>query len=342
MRTARNAHLGSVKGVKVAAVQLVPELGDVAENLQRCEALGDEAGRQGAEWIVLPEFFTTGMAFVDRMADAALPPDGAATQLMLALARRHRATVGGSFVCRDADGHNRNAFLLVTAGGVQGRHDKDLPTMFERCFYVGGGDDGVIRSGELNVGAALCWELMRTQTARRLRGRVDLLVGGSAWWSVPPWPPRALTRRFEARNAANAAKAAPSMARLVGAPIVHASHSGAIASPMPGLPVPYRGHYEGATIICDASGRTLARRGAREGAGVVLADVEPGRAKPSDEIPRRYWLHRRGPIPAAAWTLQRAHGRRWYRRHTLGRPVADVQHATAASTEPAPRAAVRR
>jgi predicted amidohydrolase len=312
--------------VKVAAVQLEPVLGDVAENLRRCESLADEAARRGAELIVLPEFFTTGMAYLDRLADAALPPDGAATQLMLALARRHGATVGGSFVCRDADGHNRNAFVLVTPDGVQGRHDKDLPTMFENCFYVGGADAGVLDWGGSSVGAALCWELMRTGTARRLRGRVDLLVAGSAWWSIPAWPPRFITRRFEARNANNAARAAPAMARLVGAPIVHASHSGPIESPMPVLPLAYRGHFEGPTMVCDADGRTLARRDTREGAGVILAEVAARRSTPRDELPSRFWLHRRGPVPAAAWALQGAHGRRWYRRHALGRPVAQVEY----------------
>jgi hypothetical protein len=92
--------------MKVAAVQLEPAHGDLPENLRRCERLADEAGARGAEWIVLPEFLTTGMAFLDRIADAALPPDGAATELMLALARRHGAVVGGSFICRDTDGHN--------------------------------------------------------------------------------------------------------------------------------------------------------------------------------------------------------------------------------------------
>ena len=322
--------------VKVAAVQLEPVHGDVAENLRRCESLSDDAARRGADWIVLPEFFTTGMAFLDRMADTALPPDGAATEMMLALARRHRATVGGSFVCRDADGHNRNAFLLVSAAGVVGRHDKDLPTMFENCFYVGGADDGVIAHGELSVGAALCWELMRAQTVRRLRGRVDVVVGGSAWWSVPAWPPHAATRRFETHNAANAARAPAAMARLVGAPIVHASHCGPIESPMPALPVAYHGHYEGPTSVCDPDGRTLARRQAREGAGVVLAEIEPGRATPREEVPDRYWLHHRGAIPAAAWALQRAHGRRWYHRHALGRPVADVAYGAEAATARAP------
>jgi predicted amidohydrolase len=311
--------------VKVAAVQLEPALGDVAENLRRCEALADEAGRRGAEWIVLPEFFSTGMAFLDRIADASLPPDGAATQLMLALARRHHAVVGGSFICRDTDGHNRNAFLLVDPQGVQGRHDKDLPTMWENAFYVGGSDDGVLRCGGLTVGAAVCWELMRTQTARRLRGRVDLIVGGSAWWSVPAWPPRALMRRVEKSNAANASRVVGAMARAVGAPMIHASHSGPVESPLPWAPVTYRGHYEGATLVCDAEGRAQARRASGEGAGVVLADLTPTRETPRDAVPSRYWMHRRGAVPAAMWTMQRAHGRRWYRRHAIHRRPAVVE-----------------
>jgi predicted amidohydrolase len=161
--------------------------------------------------------------------------------------------------------------------------------MLENCFYVGGSDDGVIDCAGLTVGAAVCWELMRSQTACRLRGRVDLLVSGSAWWSVPEWPPRAVTRRSEARNAANAAKAVPAMARAVGASMIHASHCGPIESPLPGLPVPYRGHYDAATIVCDGVGRILGRRAASEGAGIVLADLAPGRTPPG-----------RGPEPLLA------------------------------------------
>ena len=94
--------------IRIAAIQLEPAVGELAENVRRCRALADEAGAAGAEWIILPEFFTTGMGFVDAIAGAALPPHGAATQLMQELAARHRAVVGGSFICRDEDGHNRN------------------------------------------------------------------------------------------------------------------------------------------------------------------------------------------------------------------------------------------
>src|SRR5215211_4386242 len=100
--------------MRVAAIQLESVVGDVEANLAACQRLADAAAREGAEWIVLPEFFTTGMGFLPELTQHSLPPDGPATALLSALAKRHGAVVGGSFLCRDADGEVRNAFLLVT------------------------------------------------------------------------------------------------------------------------------------------------------------------------------------------------------------------------------------
>jgi predicted amidohydrolase len=312
--------------VRAAAIQLEPVIADVAANLDKCERLADAAGAAGADWILLPEFFTTGVAFNEGLADAALAPDGAATDLLRDLATRHGATVGGSFLCRDDDGHVRNAFLLVSPDGkLLGRHDKDLPTMWENAFYVGGDDDGVIEAGELTAGATVCWELMRTQTARRLRGRVDVVVGGSCWWSVPQaWGPSPLMRRLEESNARTATSVAERFARFVGAPVIHAAHIGSVECPSPWMPVGYRGHFEGGAVIADAGGRVLARRDRDEGEGFAIADVTPGRTQAADAIPDRFWLHRRGPAAAVAWTVQRIHGRRWYERHVAHRPPLEL------------------
>lgn len=297
-----------------------PVLADVDANLEAAERLVDQAAAGGAEWIVLPEFFTTGMAFVPELADAGLPPDGVATEFLSGLARRHEATVGGSFLCRDVDGEVRNAFLLAGPDGeVLGRHDKDLPTMWENAFYVGGDDDGVLDGGGLIAGVALCWELMRSQTARRLCGRVDIVVGGSAWWSIPPWPPAAVTRRWEAANARTATNVAEWFAPLVGAPVIHAAHAGPVTCQLPGTPITYRGYLEGGAAICDAYGRVLARRTRQEGPGVAVAEITTGRVSPTAAVPDRYWLHRRGPLPAVMWPVQRAHGRRWYARNARQR-----------------------
>lgn len=310
--------------IRVAAVQLEAALADVGENLCRCRALAAEAAAAGADWIVLPEFFTTGMAFDDRLAGCALPPDGAGLQLLRDIAQRHGVVAGGSFLCRDPDGHNRNAFFLVDRdGSVLGRHDKDLATMWEACYYTLGEDPGVIDGPDaLPVGAAVCWELMRTQTVHRLRGKVDLLVGGSAWWSVPEYPPKSLMRKLEAANARTAAAVAPAMARALGVPVVHAAHCGEIECSVPWVPgMPYRGHFQGGAAITDAHGGVIAWRSAADGPGFVIAEVTPGRVAPTLEVTDGFWLHPRGAIASVFWTYQRAHGRRWYERHARSRPA---------------------
>ncbi len=309
--------------MRVGAVQLEVALGDVTRNLAESDRLVREAAGEGAELVALPEFFNTGAAFDERVAHAALPPDGAATDLLSGLAGELGIHLGGSFLCRDPDGHVRNAFFLAGPdGSILGRHDKDLPTMWENALYVGGEDDGVIDAGPFAVGASVCWEFMRSQTARRLAGRVDLVVGGSNWWSVPEWPPLALTRRMEAANAATAQRAPAVFGRLVGAPVVHAANAGGFRCPIPEMPgVTYSGHFQGGAMIAAADGTVLALRRHEQGAGVVVADVDIGRTGPLDPIPNRFWLHRRGALSTWAWHAERLHGRRWYERNVRGRPL---------------------
>lgn len=64
--------------MRVAAIQLQSIIGDIDANLAAGEQLADKAANEGAEWIILPEFFTTGAAFLPelaRLAHRSLPPD---------------------------------------------------------------------------------------------------------------------------------------------------------------------------------------------------------------------------------------------------------------------------
>lgn len=314
--------------MRVAAVALESVVGDVDANLASCRRLVDEAVAQGAELVALPEFFTSAAVFDDKVLDAIVPYDGPATRFLADTAKEHGIHLGGSFLSRDDDGEVRNAYVLAGPGGrLLGRHDKDLPTMWENAFYVAGrpGDDGVIEAAGFTAGAAVCWEFMRSQTARRLRGKVDVIIGGSNWWSIPPWPPRSVTSRWAVANERNALHAPVAMTRTVGAPVVHANQSGAIACGSPALPgIRYRGRFVGAAVIAAADGTVLAHRRATEGEGVVVADVEVGRATPLDPVPQRFWAHRRGPLPASVWHAERIGGRRYYGRRVRTAPGASL------------------
>ncbi len=302
--------------IRAGAVQLEAELGDIDTNLERCADLVDQAVADGAQWVALPEFFSTGVANLPRLREIAPGIDGAPTKMLCEAAARHGVHVGGSTLLRDADGHVRNAYLLAGPDGtVIGRHDKDLPTMWENLLYVGGTDPGRIEAAGMTVGVAMCWELMRTQTVHRLAGRVDLVMGGSGWWSIPPWPPKALTRRWEANNSRQALSAISEFGPFVGAPVVHGAHSGTVECPWPPGGIPYRGHFQGGAVIADATGQVLAARHREQGPGVVVADVPVLRTEPR-KAPDRFWLHRRGAVAAACWAYQNPWGARKYKRAT--------------------------
>lgn len=299
------------KTIRAAALQTTARLGDVDANLADCARLADQAVRAGATWVVLPEFFSTGIGYLPELSARAPGIDAEPTRLLAGLAARHGVHVGGSTLVRDDDGHVRNAFLLFGPEGLVGRHDKDLPTMWESALYTGGRDPGRIDvGGGTTVGVALCWELMRSQTVARLGGEVDLVVGGSGWWSMPAWPGLGGAER---RNHARATAAPATFARYVGAPVVHAAHAGRVECGFLGTPLRYRGRLEGGAQICDAQGRVLARRDRDEGEGVVVADVTLGRTTPT-YASDRFWLQRRGAVATSAWHFHNTVGRRAYAR----------------------------
>lgn len=309
--------------VRVAAVQFEGVPGDVEENLRRLAPLINEAVETGAQVIALPEFFTSPIVFRPEVHDCVLPPENRAVEMLRDVAGRHRVMIGGSMLVADG-GEVYNRYHLVEADGTLHVHDKDLPTMWENAFYGPGSDDGVVSTGLGPVGLAVCWELIRNKTARRLRGRVGLVLTGTHWWTVPTnWGPmRMLLSGVERTNRRLAERAPAELARRVGAPVVQASHCGEFTTDLglaPGLraALPYHSHFVGATQIVDAGGQVLTSRSSAEGPGVVVADVETGARAPIEEIDSGFWTPRL-PWPIRAyWHQQNAVATRYYR--DLGR-----------------------
>src|SRR5260370_27954380 len=97
--------------------------------------------------------------------------------------------------------------------------------MWENSYYMGGWDDGVLATPAGPVGAALCWELIRSQTVRRLVGKVNFVVGGSCWWDLrQPVPPQEAD--YQALMRTLLRQAPGELARRLGVPVVHAPQAG--------------------------------------------------------------------------------------------------------------------
>ena len=335
-----------VRRVRVAAVQMHAVLGEVAVNLENAERWVRLALREQAQWILLPEFFTTAIALhPTKLVHAYRTLEGLPMQLLKTLATEGHAYVGGSFLARSgADVFN--TFVLASPTGQVFTHDKDFPTTnIEASVYAGGEDDefvkeiarrgvacepatpipsrpqnvksGVFIAGDgVTAGAALCWEQCRYRTARRLAGRVDLILAASGWPFVAPNDSISRGTPSAGRDAlaagAGIREAPRRLARLVGAPIIHASLVGDVWNTPPnGNAALLR--FSGESQIADASGRTLARRSYAEGEGLVIADIEIGRVAPSESIPdAASWTPEVSAQSQAAWATSGAAGRSVY------------------------------
>ncbi len=346
---------------RVAAVQMHAQLGDVTANLENAEHWVRIAIHEGAQWIVLPEFFTTGIALhPTRLLHAYEPLDGRPMQLLKRLAKDGNVGVGGSFLARSgADVFN--TFVLALPNGDVLTHDKDFPTSsIESSVYAGGEDDEYVKElgrrtavdhpspiagraqniksgvfavpGRLAVGTALCWEQVRYRTARRLTGQVDLVLAASGWpfsnASSAISRPQGDARAVPTAPSESVREAPRRLARLVGSPVVHANLVGDTWSVAANAPARLL-RFSGESQIVDSRGRTVASRPYAEGEGLVIADVAVGRVMPTESIPADGMWTPEGPSSRdTGWYVSGAAGRSAYLIDTRPRRNASSRNST--------------
>ena len=311
----------------VAAVQPALTLESVEGNLARIEALIREAvATHKPDVVTVPEASTMPNVYSTRLRHAALPIDGTASRLYRNLALELGVVVGGGFVARRGS-HAYGTYVLAEPDGRVHLHDKDIPPMWEHNYYTGGDDDGATELtsiGSVPVGVANGWEWARMGTARRLRGRVQLLLGGMCWPSYPcNWrgPLGRLAEREHALQRQHARELPRQVARLLGAPVVHSSHVGPITFQTPCAPmVPWRTELLGETQIVERDGTILARLTAEDGEGHIAATVTLDDPQAVDPLAPTFWIPPLSVTTRAAWTAMNTHGALKYRAmHALGR-----------------------
>jgi predicted amidohydrolase len=302
--------------VKIAAIQPQLRVGEVEWNLRRCEELVRKAvAETGPDLVVLPEAVTSPNVYHPSLKAAPGPIDGPAYQLFLGLARELGCAVGAGYhSIRGADA--RHTYVLAEPDGSTHLHDKDQPSVWENCYYVGGTDDGVMSTAFGTVGCAMGFECNRSRTAQRFRAAgVRLVIGGECLPSYPHWP---VLKRYLRREQAYfwlwAADTTRTLARAVGAPAALAFHVGDVTMRTPLMPgVPWPTSQTGETQIVERDGRVLERMTAADGEGFVAATVTLADPEPLDEIPSALWLRPQPVSIHAVWHVMNRHGRLQYR-----------------------------
>ncbi|TXT58621.1 MAG: Nitrilase/cyanide hydratase and apolipoprotein N-acyltransferase [Promethearchaeota archaeon] len=306
-----------VHKMNVAAIQMKADFANWDKNLKIAKRLVSEAFAEGAEWVILPEFFPTAMGFHQKMVNATFPLTGKPLQLLKSLAAKHNGVVGGSFLARRRN-ECYNTFALVFPDGTAHFHDKDQPTMWENCYYIGGKDNGIFTIEAANIGIALCWEFIRTRTAKRLINKVDFVIGGSCWWTLPEKRVPGFPKKLHNRNIEIMRNTPAKLAKMLGVHVIHAAQAGDFECNMPLMPFfSYKSYYLGETQIVDGSGHILARMKPEEGEGFIMATIDPKRKwTPSEPIPNRFWIPNLPFQLRLIWWYQNQHGKWYYRSKT--------------------------
>ena len=235
----------------VAAIQMDALVGDVDANLEQAEELIEQATEQGAQLVVLPELFSTGYEYTDRVYAWSEPLDGRTAIWIAKTARRLKIHLVGCFPARfsvrRASGKRGSTYIAAMLAAPDGRHwiyRKVHVAMWENCYFDRGAEPVIADTDLGRIGLLICWDQIFADLARAYQGRVDLLC-------IPSSPPSFVGMIEDAEGCVLAElgtfkmmgkvvdgvdwfdRAQMAHVHCAGVPLVYASRCGTFHSPIP-------------------------------------------------------------------------------------------------------------
>jgi predicted amidohydrolase len=242
------------KRFRAAAAQTLARLGDIAHNIELSTRLVEEAVRQGAELVVLPECMDTGYLFDSADHCRALAervPDGAFVSAMAALARKHAIFIASGITEWDpARGRIFNSGIMLDRKGEVAihYHKQFLATHDQNWFSFGERGCPVVDTDLGRIGLLICFDGRIPEIARSLALQgAEIIVDMANFFAMDQaemWGP---------------ARAYENSVWLVAA--TKAGYERSI-------------YYPGGSMIVDPKGRVVAKM-PYDRHGVVVADVIP-------------------------------------------------------------------
>lgn len=177
---------------RVACLQMEPRIGRKADNVARSLELIAQAGRAGANLVVLPELCNSGYVFATRdeaFALAEAVPGGPTCEAWVDAARKHALFIVAGITERDGD-KLYNAAVVVGPSGYVGTYRKNHLWGEENLFFEPGNlGVPVFHVGAGRIACAICYDIWFPEIFRlaALQG-ADLLCVPTNWVPMPAQP----------------------------------------------------------------------------------------------------------------------------------------------------------
>lgn len=296
------------KTIRVAAIQINCEPGEVKRNLAHAETMVESAVKRGAELVLLPELMPSGYMATEKIWDSAETINGNSVKWLLSTAKRFGIYLGFSFL--EAEGEDfYNSFVLANPEGkLLGRVRKNPPASIEAYFYKAGSDSHVIETEIGRIGVGICYEnTLYDQMCFLHRENVDLVLSPAAAGRPKPFIPGDV-KRFEKMLINGRAI----IVKTLGVPVIMANRVGPLETELPGN-LPYlKSSFPGLSSIVDSDGTVKAELGDEE--GIIVADVCLRPSAKDESKPRQYGKMWAIPVPwfAFIWPLTQKWGEKSY------------------------------
>ena len=170
--------------MQMAAIQICCEVGDVSANLRNAERLIASASRSGAQFICLPELFTTGVVFGE-MAQLAEPIPGPTTRQLGKIAQSNSVHLVAGMAEQDEQTRRLyNANVLIAPNGeLAGKYRKIFLYLDEKKAFTSGSEPCVYNLPFGRIGMTICYDFVFPEYIRHLvlQEGIALLVHSTAW-----------------------------------------------------------------------------------------------------------------------------------------------------------------
>lgn len=311
--------------LKIAAVQMVSQVGLIEDNLKHAYRLLKVALAREAEMVIFPELMPSGYTLAAKIWKGAEPSDGPTVDWLKQVSKEFGIYVGTSFI-EAREGHFFNTFALASPkGSIAGKVRKEHA---ETYFFRGAkGTRHVIDTEVGKIGVGICGDNHYASLLPELqREQVNLMLMPHAW-PAPKEVTDTVNEEDIARQTNLAREIAKVYQKYLGVPAVFVNRVGPAALDKgPGLVSHFMNspvyHFAGLSTIVDSDGQVVAQMGDKEGVAVAEVCLEPARKKAPPSPAYGKWLFQGPLIRDVVFGLDGAAGKIWYRLNPNRRKIA--------------------